>query len=127
MCWSAYDHFEITAFLVTAIGVLEALPQHEGKEADEDMSLHAVLALMPDRADVQLILLDAKRRFGLGELDVGLPELLNRAATSTAAIFYQAMRSWLTGRSRSHSSSRPVPRHSASPRYTSPNRRERWM
>ena len=28
---------------------LEALPQHEGKEADEDMGLNAVLVLMPNR------------------------------------------------------------------------------
>ena len=40
------------------------------------MSLDAVLALMPDRTQVQLILLNAKRGFGLGELDVSLPELL---------------------------------------------------
>ena len=54
---------------------LEALPQHEGEEADEDVGLDAILALMPDRAEVQLILLDAKSRLGLSELDVGLPEL----------------------------------------------------
>ncbi len=55
---------------------LEALPEHESEEANEDVSLDAVLALMPDRAQVQLILLNAERRFGLGELDVSLPELL---------------------------------------------------
>src|SRR5439155_4066572 len=54
---------------------LQALPQHESEEADEDVGLDAVLALMPDRAHVQLILLDPKGRFGLGELDVGLPQL----------------------------------------------------
>ena len=55
---------------------LEALPQHEGEEAHEDVGLNAILALMPDRAHVQLILLDTESGFGLGELDVGLPELL---------------------------------------------------
>ena len=55
---------------------LEALPQHEGEKADQDMRLHAIGALVPDRPHVQLILLDAEGRFGLGELDVGLPELL---------------------------------------------------
>jgi hypothetical protein len=55
---------------------LEALPQHESEEAHEDVGLDAILALMPDRAYVQLILLDSKRRFGLGELDIGFPELL---------------------------------------------------
>ena len=54
----------------------ETLPEHEGEEANEDVSLDAVLALMPDRTQVQLILLNAKRGFGLGELDVSLPELL---------------------------------------------------
>jgi len=40
------------------------------------MGLNAVLVLMPNRPHVQLILVDAKRGFGLGKLDVGLPELL---------------------------------------------------
>ena len=31
---------------------------------------------MPDRADIELILLDAKRGLGLSELDIGFPELL---------------------------------------------------
>jgi hypothetical protein len=52
---------------------LEALPEHEGEEANEDVGLDAILALMPDRTQVQLIFLNAKRGFGLGELDVSLP------------------------------------------------------
>src|ERR1700730_11400070 len=36
----------------------------------------AILALVPDRPHIELILLDAKRGFGLGKLDVSLPELL---------------------------------------------------
>jgi hypothetical protein len=40
------------------------------------VSLNAVLALVPDRPYAQLVLVDAKRRFGLSELNVGLPELL---------------------------------------------------
>jgi hypothetical protein len=55
---------------------LKTFPQHEGEKADKDMSLDAFAALVPDRAHVQLILLDTEGRFGLGELDVGLPELL---------------------------------------------------
>ena len=58
---------------------LEALPQHEGEKADEDMSLNALRALVPDRPHVQLILLDTESGFGLGELDVGFPELLHRS------------------------------------------------
>src|SRR5579871_904229 len=49
----------------------------------------------------------------------------NRAATSTAAIFAQEMRSRPAGSRCSHRSSSPIPRHSASARYTSPNWRER--
>jgi hypothetical protein len=47
---------------------LEALPQHESEEANQDMSLDAFGVLVPDGAHVQLILLDAKSRFGLGKL-----------------------------------------------------------
>ena len=54
---------------------LEALPQHEGEEAHEDVGLQTVGSLVPDRSHVQLIFLDAKSCFGLGELDVGLPQL----------------------------------------------------
>jgi hypothetical protein len=50
-----------------------------------------------------------------------------RAITSTAAIFAQAMRSFPVGRTCSHTHSRPVPRHNARAKYTSPNRRERSM
>jgi len=48
---------------------LQALPQHEGEKADEDMRLHAILALVPDRTDVELVLL-IRKRLGLCELDV---------------------------------------------------------
>jgi hypothetical protein len=40
------------------------------------VGLDAILTLMPDRTHAQFVLLDAKRRFGLGKLNVGLPELL---------------------------------------------------
>src|SRR5271169_6904915 len=49
----------------------------------------------------------------------------SRAATSTAAIFSQATRSLPAGSSCSHSCAKPVPRHNASAKYTSPNCRER--
>jgi hypothetical protein len=39
------------------------------------VGLHAVFALMPDRPHAELILVDAKRRLGLGELDISFPEL----------------------------------------------------
>ena len=49
---------------------LQRLPQHEREEAHEDVRLHAIFTLMPDRANRQLILLDAEGRLGLRELDV---------------------------------------------------------
>ena len=39
---------------------LEAFPEYEGEEANEDVSLDPVLALMPDRTQVELIFLDPK-------------------------------------------------------------------
>ena len=44
----------------TLLPHLKAFPQHESEEANENMSLNPVFALMPDRTDVQLILLDAE-------------------------------------------------------------------
>lgn len=55
---------------------LETLPQHEGEEADQDVGLHAIGALMPDWPHAQLILVNAEVGLGLGELDVGSPQLL---------------------------------------------------
>ena len=75
----AREFFEDGARRVSEAGAalphLETLPQHEGKETDEDVGQHAILALMPDRPHVELIFLDAESGFGLGELDVGFPEL----------------------------------------------------
>ncbi len=68
------EFFEDRARRVSEAGAalphLEALPQHEGQKAYEDVSLDAVLALMPDWTDVELIFLDAESGFGLRELDV---------------------------------------------------------
>ena len=76
---NAFEFFQDDARRITetcaALPHLQALPQHEGKKADEDMSLHAIFALVPDWTEVELVLLDAKSGFGLGELDIGLPEL----------------------------------------------------
>jgi Tripartite tricarboxylate transporter family receptor len=41
-----------------ALPHLQALPQHEGEEAHEDVGLNAILALMPDRTHAELIFLD---------------------------------------------------------------------
>ncbi len=76
---NACEFFEDRARRVSEAGAalphLQALPQHEGKKAYDDVGLDAVLALMPDWTDVELIFLDAKSGFGLRQLDVGFPEL----------------------------------------------------
>ena len=76
---NAFEFFQDAAWGIAETGValphLEALPQHEGEKADQDMGLNAILALMPDRTYVQLILLDTESGFSLCELDIGLPEL----------------------------------------------------
>ena len=54
---------------------LQTFPQHEGEEANENVSLDAVFSLVPNRTHVQLILLDPECRLRLSELNVGLPEL----------------------------------------------------
>jgi hypothetical protein len=48
-----------------ALPHLQAVPQHEGERTDEDMRLHAILALVPDRTDVELVLLDTKSGFDI--------------------------------------------------------------
>ena len=66
---NAREFFEHGAGGVSETGAalphLQALPQNEGEEADEDVGLHTLLALMPDRPDVQLILLDAEGGFDI--------------------------------------------------------------
>src|SRR6201982_4134175 len=63
----------------------------------------------------------AVRRYQSSAMCNSLAGSQNRALTRTAAIFAQAMRSRPTGSSCLYNSSRPVPRQSASARYTSPN------
>ena len=58
--------------------LLEGLPEDVGQEADQDVRVHPIRALVPDGAETQLALLDAEGRLGIGELDVRLPEGLGR-------------------------------------------------
>jgi len=44
----------------------EGLPEHIGQEAHQDVCLHAVLLLTPDRPQTQIALVDAERAPGLG-------------------------------------------------------------
>jgi hypothetical protein len=59
-----------------ALPLLQGLPQHVGEEADEDVGPDPVFALMPDGADGQVALVNAKGGLRIGQLDVGAPEVL---------------------------------------------------
>ncbi len=50
----------------TLLPHLKAFPQHVSKEANEDVSLNPVLALVPNGTDVQLIFADPESGFDLG-------------------------------------------------------------
>jgi hypothetical protein len=45
-----------------------------GEEANQDVGLHPIRSVAPDRADRQLGLLDPEGSLGLGELHVGAPQ-----------------------------------------------------
>jgi hypothetical protein len=53
----------------------QGLPYHISQETDHDMRLHPFLLLMPDRPDRQVLFLNTKRCFHLGELDIGFPKV----------------------------------------------------
>src|SRR5580692_7626664 len=93
---NARELFENGARRVSEAGTLlphlQALPQHEGEEADENVRLNAVLALMPDRPYLELVFLNAECGLGLGELDVGLPQLLIAPITDVGAQQIGALR-----------------------------------
>ncbi len=48
------------------------------READQNVGQHAVLFLIPDRTDPQVAFVDPKRRLGLGQLAVRLPQVFGR-------------------------------------------------
>ena len=52
----------------------QRLPQHVRQETHQDVRLHPVGLLMPDRADFQFVFGDPKRPFRLGQLDVTFPQ-----------------------------------------------------
>ena len=71
--------------------LFKGAPQGQGQEADQDVSLHPVGLLVEDRAQPQIALGGAKRSFGLGELDVPLPQLLRVAFRVVGAQQVRAM------------------------------------
>lgn len=52
----------------------ERLPWNIRQETNQDVGSNAIFILMPDGADGQFIVGDAKRPPGFGELDVSLPQ-----------------------------------------------------
>ena len=60
--------------LVTVHPLLQGAPQHQRKEADQDVGLGAFGSLVVDGTQAQVVLADAKAVFDLGQSDVGLPE-----------------------------------------------------
>jgi len=71
--------------------------------------------------------LSAVRRYQSSAMCSSLEGSHSRAATNTETIFAHGTCSFAGDNRLSHSSSSPVPRHSASARYTSPNWRGRSM
>ena len=71
-------------FVAQAAGLghlVQRFPQHVGQEADEDVSKDAVFLLVPNRANLQVALVEAKGGFRLGQLDVRFPQLLVQSMT----------------------------------------------
>jgi len=52
----------------------QRFPYPIGQEANQNMSLHPLRLLVPDRAQLQIGLLDVEGVFGFGRLDVGPPQ-----------------------------------------------------
>ena len=63
----------------------KSFPQDIGQETDEDMSLDSLGFLVPDGTDAQVALVDAKCGLGLGELDIGAPEVFGAPVGYVAA------------------------------------------
>jgi hypothetical protein len=59
----------------TRLPLLERLPQHVSKKADQNVRLDAVLFMMPDRPDAQIGFVNPKSGLGFRQLDVGFPKL----------------------------------------------------
>ena len=60
-------------------------PEHIGEKANQNMSLHAVLEMVPDRAQRQIAFVDAKGSLGLGQLHVRSPEFFSAPIGDVAA------------------------------------------
>lgn len=63
----------------------EGFPEHISEKANQNMGLHAVLEMVPDRAQEQVAFVDAKCSFSLGQLHVGAPKLFAAPIGDVAA------------------------------------------
>jgi hypothetical protein len=72
----------------------KGFPEHISEKANQNMSLHAVLEMVPDRAQDQIAFVDAECGFGLGQLYVSAPKLfaapIGDVAAHQIAAFAQA-------------------------------------
>src|SRR4030067_208329 len=59
-----------------AAHLTQRLPQYIGQKAHQNMRLHPVLTLMPDRPNPQVALVDPKRPLRLRQLHIRLPQIL---------------------------------------------------
>jgi hypothetical protein len=87
----------------------KCLPENVGQKADEDVSQHAVFFLMPDWAQPQIALVDAERRLGLGQLDLGPPEVFVVLTCGALRASRTQIRLMLVGRSPARPATLPFP------------------
>jgi hypothetical protein len=84
-----FDLFDDFPGLIAQAGLpahlSEALPQDIGQEADQDVSLDTPLFLMPDGAQPEVVFFNAERVLGIGQLNVGCPEIFRRPIFDIAA------------------------------------------
>ena len=76
------DELDDPARFVAKAGALghqaEAFPEHIRQEADQDVGLHAIFALMEDGPELEILFVDAEGSLSFSQLDVCLPEILGR-------------------------------------------------
>ena len=69
---------DLAGAVAQALGLepaLQGAPHHQGDEADQDVGLHAVFFVMKEWPQAQIAFAAPKGIFGLGQLDVALPQL----------------------------------------------------
>ena len=74
--------FENLARLISQAGccrhLAQCLPENVCKETNQNVCLHTICPLMPDRPDLQIRFLDPECRLCFRQLDVSTPQLLRR-------------------------------------------------